>query len=176
MKKKKNRIMCLNNLLITIYLVRASTPHYSRYFFTRGFGDNLTSDAAMTAPGYFIFFFQAEDGIRDIGVDWSSDVCSSDLVVIEHLADLDVLLAVSDEGVTSIEPSTLDATRMGRPMDALTPLWSVSSLPAGTPVAGADVSARWRRDGAVLTAALQIGAAAWTTELAVEYAKERKQF
>src|SRR3712207_6345446 len=25
------------------------------------------------------FFFQAEDGIRDIGVDWSSDVCSSDL-------------------------------------------------------------------------------------------------
>ena len=97
-------------------------------------------------------------------------------VVIEHLADLDVLLAVSDEGVTSIEPSTLDATRMGRPMDPLTPLWSVSSLPAGTPVAGADVSARWRRDGAVLTAALQIGAAAWTTELAVEYAKERKQF
>jgi len=27
-----------------------------------------------------VFFFQAEDGIRDIGVDWSSDVCSSDLV------------------------------------------------------------------------------------------------
>src|SRR3712207_8707283 len=27
----------------------------------------------------FFFFFQAEDGIRDIGVDWSSDVCSSDL-------------------------------------------------------------------------------------------------
>src|SRR3970040_215207 len=25
-----------------------------------------------------VFFFQAEDGIRDIG-DWSSDVCSSDL-------------------------------------------------------------------------------------------------
>src|SRR3712207_432096 len=28
------------------------------------------------------FFFQAEDGIRDIGVDWSSDVCSSDLAPI----------------------------------------------------------------------------------------------
>src|SRR3712207_7143131 len=27
----------------------------------------------------FYFFFQAEDGIRYIGVDWSSDVCSSDL-------------------------------------------------------------------------------------------------
>src|SRR5256886_15462793 len=26
-----------------------------------------------------MFFFQAEDGIRDLTVDWSSDVCSSDL-------------------------------------------------------------------------------------------------
>ncbi len=25
------------------------------------------------------FFFQAEDGIRDVPGDWSSDVCSSDL-------------------------------------------------------------------------------------------------
>src|SRR6266508_6510454 len=30
--------------------------------------------------GYrFFFFFQAEDGIRDGHVNWSSDVCSSDL-------------------------------------------------------------------------------------------------
>src|SRR3712207_6944534 len=29
----------------------------------------------------FFFFFKAEDGIRYIGVDWSSDVCSSDLTV-----------------------------------------------------------------------------------------------
>src|SRR5690554_7479370 len=28
---------------------------------------------------YTIFFFQAEDGIRDADVNWSSDVCSSDL-------------------------------------------------------------------------------------------------
>src|SRR6476661_5686911 len=27
-----------------------------------------------------VFFFQAEDGIRDFKCDWSSDVCSSDLV------------------------------------------------------------------------------------------------
>ena len=27
----------------------------------------------------FVFFFQAEDGIRDRTGDWSSDVCSSDL-------------------------------------------------------------------------------------------------
>jgi alkylation response protein AidB-like acyl-CoA dehydrogenase len=61
-------------------------------------------------------------------------------------------------------------------MDPLTPLWSLPSLPAGTPVAGPEVAAWWRRDGAVLTAALQLGSAAWTTELAVEYAKHRQQF
>src|SRR2546427_6009585 len=27
----------------------------------------------------YFFFFQAEDGIRDLTVNWSSDVCSSDL-------------------------------------------------------------------------------------------------
>ncbi len=61
-------------------------------------------------------------------------------------------------------------------MDPLTPVWSVRALPAGEPVAGDDVTAWWRRDGAVLTAALQVGAAAWTTELAVAYAKQRHQF
>src|SRR5947207_4053121 len=30
-------------------------------------------------PCLFFFFFQAEDGIRDHCVTWSSDVCSSDL-------------------------------------------------------------------------------------------------
>ena len=29
-----------------------------------------------------VFFFQAEDGIRDIGVTGSSDVCSSDLAPV----------------------------------------------------------------------------------------------
>jgi alkylation response protein AidB-like acyl-CoA dehydrogenase len=97
-------------------------------------------------------------------------------LVVEHLADLDVLLVVSDDGVGAVEPASLDASRMDRPMDPLSPLWSSRALPAGTMVGGPELSARWRRDGAVLTAALQIGSAAWTTELAVEYAKQRKQF
>src|SRR5574341_898642 len=32
----------------------------------------------------FFFFFQAEDGIRDLVGDWSSDVCSSDLLEVER--------------------------------------------------------------------------------------------
>src|SRR5664280_2868852 len=97
-------------------------------------------------------------------------------VIIEHLGDLDVLLLLSDAGVASVDPASLDATRLKRPMDPLTPVWVVPGLPEGTPVAGPEIAAWWRRDGAVLTAALQIGMAAWTTELAVEYAKQRRQF
>jgi alkylation response protein AidB-like acyl-CoA dehydrogenase len=43
-------------------------------------------------------------------------------------------------------------------------------------VAGPEVAAWWRRDGAVLTAALQVGMAQWSCDLAVEYAKGRVQF
>ncbi len=97
-------------------------------------------------------------------------------VLIENLGDLDVLLAISDDGIASIDIPSLNSTPVERPMDPLTPLWSVTSLPPGDPIAGNDVVRRWRRDGGVLTAALQIGSAAWSTELAVEYAKHRQQF
>jgi len=97
-------------------------------------------------------------------------------VVVEHLADLDVLLVLSDAGIERLDPATLDATPRTRPMDPLTPVWSVPVLPDGEPVAGPDVAAWWRRDGAVLTAALQVGLAQWVCDLAVAYAKERVQF
>jgi len=97
-------------------------------------------------------------------------------LVVEYLDDLDVLLVLSDEGVVSVDPASLDATRLHRPMDPLTPVWAVPALPDGVPVAGPDLVAWWRRDGTVLTAALQVGAAAWVTDLAVEYAKQRQQF
>ncbi len=97
-------------------------------------------------------------------------------VVIEHLGDLDVLLVLSATGISSVDPELLGATRLNRPMDPLTPVWTVPALPEGTPVAGPEIAAWWRRDGAVLTAALQLGSAAWTTELAVGYAKQRRQF
>jgi alkylation response protein AidB-like acyl-CoA dehydrogenase len=95
---------------------------------------------------------------------------------VEHLTDLDVLLVMSDEGIAAVDPSSVDAERRARPMDPLTPIWTVRSLPQGTPLAGAETTAWWRRDGAALTAALQVGMAAWTTDLAVDYAKQRRQF
>jgi alkylation response protein AidB-like acyl-CoA dehydrogenase len=121
----------------------------------------------------------ADDGTAVVGLietDRSGRTGRAVPLIIEHLADLDVLLVLSDAGVLSVDPSEVEATPLARPMDPLTPVWSAASLPEGTPVAGPEIAAWWRRDGAVLTAALQIGAAAWTTELAVEYAKQRQQF
>ncbi|MHB8669639.1 MAG: acyl-CoA dehydrogenase family protein, partial [Acidimicrobiales bacterium] len=43
-------------------------------------------------------------------------------------------------------------------------------------VGGAEMAARWQREGALLTAAFQVGIAASCTERAVSYAKEREQF
>jgi len=97
-------------------------------------------------------------------------------VIVEHLADLDVLLVLSPEGIERLDPGSLDAQRLPRPMDPLTPVWSVPALPDGAPVAGPEVASWWRRDGAVLTAALQVGMAQWSCDLAVEYAKGRVQF
>ena len=118
----------------------------------------------------------ADDGTVVVGLVERPPAGSTVPAVVENLADLDVLLVMDDTGVASVTPDTVEATRLQRPMDPLTPLWSAAALPTGTQVGGPELSNWWRRDGAVLTAALQIGSAAWTTELAVEYAKQRRQF
>jgi alkylation response protein AidB-like acyl-CoA dehydrogenase len=119
----------------------------------------------------------ADDGSAVVGVVEAGSATTTALpVVVEHLADLDVLLVLRDDGIGSVDPSSLDAAALSRPMDPLTPVWSVSALPDAAPLAGPEDAARWRLEGAVLTAALQVGAAAWVTELAVEYAKGRSQF
>jgi alkylation response protein AidB-like acyl-CoA dehydrogenase len=125
----------------------------------------------------------ADDGSVVVGLVEAPPASPALPTVIEHLADLDVLLVLSDSGITSLDPAALlagaahsAAERKERPMDPLTPVWTMASLPQGVPLAGPEIAAWWRRDGAVLTAALQIGLASWTTDLAVEYAKQRRQF
>ncbi len=118
----------------------------------------------------------ADDGSVVVGMVERGSTTRPFPSVVEHLADLDVLLVLAEDGVVSTDPSSLESVGLVRPMDPLTPVWSVTALNGGTPIAGPEVAERWRREGAVLTAALQVGSAAWTTELAVEYAKGRVQF
>jgi len=109
--------------------------------------------------------------------------------LIEHLGSLDALLFLptgfvptgflaSDErnGGPSLMMTgdVLDARQLQAPLDPLTPLWRVPTLPAGEPVD--DPEGRLFRAGALLTAALQVGHATETLDLAVSYAKRREQF
>jgi alkylation response protein AidB-like acyl-CoA dehydrogenase len=102
--------------------------------------------------------------------------------LVEHLGSLDALLVFAPDGrgpATLLAPVTAEgATHLDAPLDPLTPLWRVDALPAGRSVPGDDGSlSLWLwRDGALLTAALQVGHAAEALDLAVAYAKERQQF
>ncbi len=110
-------------------------------------------------------------------------VCSSDggpPWLVEHLSSLDAAFLLPTGGVGgvwSVLPTIRQAPgaqRVAAPLDPLTPLWQLAALPAGWSVD--DSEARLFADGAILTAALQVGHAAKCLDLAVAYAKERHQF
>ena len=97
-------------------------------------------------------------------------------LLAENLDALDLLLVLDDSGVIAVEPSALTATALPDPADPLTPLHRVTAIPDGRPIGGPELAARWRIEGAVLTAALQIGLAQQSLDLAVKYARQREQF
>ena len=105
------------------------------------------------------------------GVDHAADP------VIEHPADIDVLLVVVDDTIALHRTPELPAPGPLDPLDPLTPVGSFAGLPAGEPLA-ADVAdvAELRRRGTVLSAALLAGIAARALEVARSYAGERHQF
>jgi alkylation response protein AidB-like acyl-CoA dehydrogenase len=100
--------------------------------------------------------------------------------LVEHLSSLNAaffLPAGAVGGGRSLITAIRDAPtaqRVAAPLDPLTPLWQLPELPAGRPLE--DPEGRLFRDGGILTAALQVGHAAETLDLAVAYAKERHQF
>lgn len=99
------------------------------------------------------------------------------LLVIEHPDDLDVLVVLDEDGVRMVDPDPIEGVDATRPLDALTPVRVVSgSLPDGELFGDVEAAASFRREGLVLTGALQLGIASRTVELATAYAKEREQF
>ncbi|MGW5401260.1 acyl-CoA dehydrogenase family protein [Streptomyces sp. NPDC003952] len=84
--------------------------------------------------------------------------------LVAHLGEADAVLGADGE------PVEVHAGEPVRSADPLTPLARVS-VPARPVAAG-----RYRDEGALLTAALQLGSALRTVELAVRHAKEREQF
>jgi len=97
-------------------------------------------------------------------------------VLVEHLAAIGKLVVVDAERLAVVDPAALDATRVQRSLDPLTPLWRVEHLPVGETVGGPEAAARWRRDARVLGGALLVGLAGATVDRAVAYAQDRVQF
>jgi alkylation response protein AidB-like acyl-CoA dehydrogenase len=101
-------------------------------------------------------------------------------ILVEHLAAVGALLVVAGPESSStprlIEPAPApsEGRRITAPLDPLTPMWQLSALPAGQPLL--DHGGGLGRQGALLTAALQVGHAAAALDLAVDYAKARRQF
>jgi alkylation response protein AidB-like acyl-CoA dehydrogenase len=115
----------------------------------------------------------AVDGSRVVGVLDTRETP----VLVEHLAGLDVLLLVDDDGLRTVDPGAIEAEELRNPLDPLTPVHRVvGPLPTGELVARSETVARMEIDGAALVSALQLGIAEAVTELSVAYAKERQQF
>jgi alkylation response protein AidB-like acyl-CoA dehydrogenase len=86
----------------------------------------------------------------------------------------DAILVLDAAGVT-IAPA-IGGVALAEPIDSLTPLHELTVVPNGALIDVDGHFLRLWREGALLTAALQVGLAARMTELAVEYAKTREQF
>ena len=97
-------------------------------------------------------------------------------LLVEHLESIDRLLVLDDAGVWSVPAGDVQGAPVERPIDPLTPLHLVASLPQGEQLGDAAVAARLRAEGSILTAALLVGSAQAVTDLAVAFAKEREQF
>ena len=101
---------------------------------------------------------------------------SRDDQLIPYLSTSDVVGVLDAEGVSVIRQDEIAAEGIAQPLDPLTPVWRVSSLPEGKKVSDAGTAAVVRLEASALTAALLVGIASAETDLAVAYAKERQQF
>ncbi|NXY95320.1 acyl-CoA/acyl-ACP dehydrogenase [Streptomyces sp. BR123] len=92
--------------------------------------------------------------------------------LVTHLGEADAVLG------SAVPPAAL--LRTGEPVRSADPLTPLHRLPVATDPDGGERPAAqvapYRDEGALLTAALQLGSALRTLELAVRHAKEREQF
>ena len=114
---------------------------------------------------------------RAEGVTGGIELLDGRVALVEHLDFLDTLAVVDGDGVRLVPAEAIgEADAAERPLDPLTPVHRVGGIPDGERIGGMDLLVQWRLEGAVLTAAFLVGMARACTDLAVAYAKERRQF
>jgi alkylation response protein AidB-like acyl-CoA dehydrogenase len=97
-------------------------------------------------------------------------------LLVPHVETSSAVLVLDGDEARLCPSASLSGTTVDEPVDPLTPLAEIAQAPAGEVIASGGEVALLRRDGALLTAALQVGIAARLTDLAVDYAKQREQF
>ena len=127
-------------------------------------------------PGPLVWSHLAH-GVVDGAVGGLERPGPGETVLVEHRADLDALAVLDDAGVAVLRPADLGAGEpLTWPLDPLTPMERLPELPAGDRVGDAPLAAAWRQQGALLTAAYQVGMAQACVEQATAYALDRQQF
>ena len=111
---------------------------------------------------------------RTRGVDGVITGCDAEAGVVDHLTFSDAVLVLDATSCRLVPSKDVEGDAVEAPLDPLTPLHRVRSLPRGEDAPVDPLS--MRNEAAVLTAALLVGVASAETDLAVAYAKERRQF
>ncbi len=99
-----------------------------------------------------------------------------EIAFVEHLEQLDHLVVLDIDGVWAIDATAVVGSPSPWPLDPLTPIARVESLPKGDRIGDAELARQWNRQGRALTAAFALGLAQRCTDLAVAYASTREQF
>jgi alkylation response protein AidB-like acyl-CoA dehydrogenase len=95
-------------------------------------------------------------------------------ILVAHLAISQNVLVLDPAGPRLANAGDLSGVPLEDPIDPLTPLHELTAVSGGAPFGvGYD---QVMNEGALLTAAIQVGLAARFIELAVDYAKTREQF
>jgi alkylation response protein AidB-like acyl-CoA dehydrogenase len=106
----------------------------------------------------------------------AADAVVDGSAVVEHAAEIDVLLVVGDDGVVAHRPSELPVPTPLDALDPLAPVGRFTGLGAGEPVGDRDAAAGLRTLGTVLSAAMLSGVSSRALDVARDYALERHQF
>jgi alkylation response protein AidB-like acyl-CoA dehydrogenase len=99
-----------------------------------------------------------------------------DPVVVEHAADIDVLLVLRGDGVFACPRELLPEPRALQPLDPLTPVAAYDALPQGERLGDGATAARLRLLGTLLSAALLVGVSSASLDVARDHSLVREQF
>jgi alkylation response protein AidB-like acyl-CoA dehydrogenase len=108
------------------------------------------------------------------GIDGIVTMTERDVDLVDHLAFSAHACVLGRDDAVLVDAAGIAADPIEPPLDPLTPVSRVRSVPEGERVA-LDVS-RVRAVASVLTAAFLVGIASAETDLAVAYARQRRQF